>query len=115
MQEVSGGSRLAADFGEESSSDEEDEEDASAEPDLATGGPKPADISINAELGELALFVSGRTPDSWWPPQVPLPASPPRPSPSLWMAIPLPSGVIALHVPCPLMVLCSVWITAARV
>jgi hypothetical protein len=72
MQEVSGGSRLAADFGgtDASSEDEEDGEDDDnvTEPDQTTPGPKPSDISITAELGELALFVSGRTPNVWWPP-----------------------------------------------
>eukprot|EP00884_Botryococcus_braunii_P010315 jgi/Botrbrau1/19285/Bobra.0073s0028.1 len=71
-QEVSGGSRLAADFGgEDASSDDEEEredEDTTAEPDQATAGPKACNISISAELGELALFISGRTPNTWWPP-----------------------------------------------
>ena len=30
-------------------------------------------ISVSAELGELAVFVSGRTADVWWPPEVGFP------------------------------------------
>ncbi|KAK9834254.1 hypothetical protein WJX81_000411 [Elliptochloris bilobata] len=29
----------------------------------------PVSISVSAELGELAVFVSGRTADVWWPPE----------------------------------------------
>ena len=34
------------------------------------GLPQPAIIEVSASLGELALFVSGRICEDWWPPVV---------------------------------------------
>ena len=38
---------------------------------LLQGWPRAqVSISVSAELGELAIFVSGRAADVWWPPEV---------------------------------------------
>lgn len=39
-------------------------------PEDIQGLPAPPIIQIYASLGELALFMSGRVCDDWWPPQV---------------------------------------------
>jgi hypothetical protein len=31
--------------------------------------PPPTSIVIDAQLGELAVFASGRSPPVWWPPE----------------------------------------------
>ena len=38
--------------------------------DEVQGLPEPAIIEVSASLGELALFVSGRVCEDWWPPVV---------------------------------------------
>lgn len=46
-------------------------EDASAAAAAGAGGAQPeVSIQVEADLGEAALFIGGRAPDTWWPPQV---------------------------------------------
>ena len=52
-------------------------EEASAAAAAGAGGAKPeVTIQVSADLGEAALFVGGRAPETWWPPEV-------RPAPLL--------------------------------
>ena len=50
-------------------------EEASAAAAAGQDGAKPEfSMEVTAELGEAALFIGGRAPPVWWPPQVRLPA-----------------------------------------
>lgn len=74
MLELSGRKDISADDVVQLGS--QDLDDASESPmdvDESEVLQKPATmLSLTAELGELALFVSGRTGEVWWPPEVSL-------------------------------------------